>query len=50
VLVALVLGHSLLEPLDGAAGSILRAVLLTGSLVGWTIAATRRGIPARRAA
>ncbi len=42
VLVALVFGHSLLEPLDSGAGSLLRAVLLTGGLVAWTIAATRR--------
>jgi Glycosyltransferase family 87 len=50
VLAALGLGHSLLQPLDGPPGSILRAVLLTGGLVGWTVAVTRRGIPARRAA
>jgi hypothetical protein len=49
-LAALVLGHGLLPPLEGAPGSILRPVLLTGGLVGWTIAVTRRGTPARRAA
>jgi hypothetical protein len=42
VLVALVFGHSLLEPLDAGTGSIVRAVLLTAGLVGWTIAAARR--------
>jgi glycosyl transferase family 87 len=52
VLVALVFGHSLFAPLDSGTGSLLRAVLLTGGLVGWTVAATRRGLPlpARRAA
>lgn len=45
VLAALVLGHSLVEPLDAGTGSLMRAVLLTGGLLGWTIAATRRPHP-----
>jgi hypothetical protein len=42
VLLALVLGHSLLWPLDAGAGSLVRAVLLTSGLVGWTLAVARR--------
>jgi hypothetical protein len=48
VLAGLAFGHGLVEPLDPGTASVLRAVLLTGGLVGWTIAATRRG-PARPA-
>jgi hypothetical protein len=42
VLAALVFGHSLVGPLDGGPGSLVRAVLLTGGLVAWTAAVTRR--------
>jgi hypothetical protein len=46
VVAGLALGHSLLPPLDeGGTGSLLRAALLTGALVVWTVAVTGRRRP-----